>query len=607
MTSPVVEPRSVERIDGYAPIRDYAAIGDGRTIALVARDGSIDWLPLPDLDSATVFAGLLDARRGGRFLLEPEVPFTVERSYVGETNVLATTFTTEAGVARVTDALTLPGVGLEPFRELVRRVECLEGRVSFRWRVEPRFDYGLRPPGLGRRGDVPIAISEADAISVSSWDAGEPELGEHAVSGRFESSKGRHALFALGAAHEEPLVFPARAEVERRLEATIETWSAWARKRRYDGRYRHAVIRSLLALKLLIFAPSGAIAAAGTTSLPEEIGGERNWDYRYSWIRDSAFTLNAFLALNCGRETRAYFWWLMHAAQLTHPRLQVLYQLNGGERAPERTLPLEGYRGSAPVRIGNGAVNQLQLDTYGELMQTAWLYARDGNPLEQDIAGRLADIADFVTEIWRQPDFGIWEVRSDPVHFTQSKMMCWIALDRALDLAGRGIIPDKHATRWRAAAAEVREFIETRCWSEEKQSYVRFVGSQELDASLLLGALHGYADPSGDRLRATVDRVRSELGEGPYVRRYTGEDGVGGSGGAFLACSFWLVEALARSGRLDEATVLMDELLELGNDVGLYAEELEPKTAAFLGNMPQALSHLALITAAVALEQESPP
>jgi GH15 family glucan-1,4-alpha-glucosidase len=283
----------------------------------------------------------------------------------------------------------------------------------------------------------------------------------------------------------------------------------------------------------------------------------------------------------------------------------VLYRLDGGHHAPETTLPLEGYRHSAPVRVGNGAATQLQLDTYGELLQSAWLYAQSGAPVDRDIARRLAQLADFVTETWRKPDSGIWEVRSEPTHFTQSKVMCWVALDRALDLAARGIIPGRHAGRWREQATQIRKFVETRCWSEQKRSYVRFAGSEELDASLLLAVVHGYADARDDRLRATVDTVRKELGEGPFLRRYSGDDGVSGSEGAFVACSFWLVEALARCGRLEEATALMDELIELANEVGLYAEEIDPKSGAFLGNIPQGLSHLALITAAMAIDQEA--
>jgi GH15 family glucan-1,4-alpha-glucosidase len=592
------------RADGYAPIRDYAAIGDGRTVALVARDGAVDWLCLPDLDSPSVLGGVLDTERGGRFTLEPEEPYDVERRYVPETNVLETTFSTAHGVVRVTDAMTLPDGRLGPLRELVRKVEGLSGSVPVRWWVEPRFGAGAWSTQVGRRSSAPVASAGSDAIAICSWQAGDAVCASDAIEGRFQARTGTDALLALAFAHQEPLVFPARDESEARLEQTATAWRRWASGRRYDGPWKEAVVRSALALKLLVYAPSGAVAAAATTSLPEDVGGERNWDYRFSWIRDSAFTLDAFLRLGCGHEARAFFWWLMHASQLTHPRLQVLYRLDGGAHAPERTLPLAGYRGSRPVRVGNGAVDQLQLDIYGHLFQTAWLYASNGRRIDADIGRRLAATADLVCEIWRDTDSGIWEVRNEPVHFTQSKMMCWVALDGAVRLAQAGHIPSRGVSRWQREAEAIRSFVETRCWSEAQRSYVRFAGSEELDASLLLGVLFGYGAAGDDRLSRTVDAVRRELGHGPFVHRYSGEDGVAGSEGAFLPCSFWLVESLARSGRSQAAAELMEELVGFANDVGLYAEEIDPDTGEFLGNFPQALTHLALIGAAVACSEE---
>ena len=401
-------------------------------MALVARDGSIDWLCLPDLDSPSVFAAVLDAERGGRFELQPEIPAEMKRRYRPDTNVLETTFTTGQGVVRVTDALALPSSELGPTRELIRRVDGVAGRVPMRWNITPAFGYATIPPRLERRGGIPVAMAGSDALAVCSWDAGEAQLDGRAVFGRFEARESRSAVIALCAAHQEPLVFPSRQHVEARLDATTSYWRGWAAQRTYDGPWRDAVIRSALALKLLFHAPSGAIAAAATTSLPEEIGGERNWDYRFCWVRDSAFTLDALLQLGCPREAEAFFWWLLHASQLTHPRLQVLYRLNGGERAPERTLELDGYRGSRPVRVGNAAAAQTQLDIYGDLLQTALVYAQAGGRIDRDTGRRLAGIADLVCRVWRQPDAGIWEVRSEPGHFTHSKMMCWVALDRAL-------------------------------------------------------------------------------------------------------------------------------------------------------------------------------
>jgi GH15 family glucan-1,4-alpha-glucosidase len=588
------------RREGYLPIREYAAIGDGRTAALVGRDGSIDWLCLPDLDSPSVFAALLDAERGGSFELAPRSPFEAERRYLPDTNVLETTFATADGRVRVTDAMPLPRGGLAPGRELVRRIEGLAGEVTMRWRVEPRFGYGARRTRVDRRTGVPRATAGSTALALPTWGAGEPRCAQGSISGELTTTPGSRSLLALSASHAEPLVLPSREEAEERLDATAEFWRSWAGSRSYEGPWREATIRSALALKLLVYAPSGAIAAAATTSLPEEIGGERNWDYRFSWLRDAFFTLDAFLALGCPAEAEAYLSWLLHASQLTHPRLRVLYALGGGTRTPERRLDLAGYRRSRPVRAGNAAGDQRQLDVYGELLQTAWRYVDSGNRLDRDTARRLAAIADEACRLWAEPDSGIWEVRSEPLHFTQSKLMCWVALDRAASLAEAGHLPGEGIPRWRRARDAVGAFVERECWSEELRSYVRHPGSAELDASLLFGVLMEYRPADERRLDRTLDAIARELRHGPLLDRYRGEDGLAGREGAFLACSFWLVEALARRDRAEEAAELMEQLLALANDVGLYAEEIDVAGGEFLGNFPQGLVHLALVNAAVA-------
>lgn len=590
----------------YVALRDYAVIGDGRTVALVARDGSIDWLCLPDLDSSSVFGAVLDADRGGRFALRPRQPHEARRRYLPDTNVLETTFTTSTGVVRVTDAMTLPGGGLGPSREVVRRIDGLAGRVPMCWRVEPRFGYGSATVRLDTRGSYPVATSGSDALAVCAWDAGSPRIEASSIDGEFDARDGASGTLAMIAARAEPLVFPTRAQAERRAAETAEFWRGWAARTTYTGPWREAVVRSVLALKLLVFAPSGAIAAAATTSLPEQIGGGRNWDYRYSWIRDSSFTLEALLQLGYQEEAKAFFWWFMHATRLTLPRLQVFYRLDGGPRAPERTLPLDGYRGSRPVRIGNGAAAQLQLDAYGELLDAAFVYVTRGHRLDRDAGRDLASVADFVCGHWREPDSGIWEVRASPRHHTQSKAMCWVALDRAIQLARAGWLPATHAARWSTEAEAIRSFIDEHCWSETKRSYVWYAGGEELDASLLLMAIMRYDRPDSPRLRGTVQAIRRALGSGPLLHRYTGDDGITGGEGAFLCCSFWLAEALAIAGRREQAVELMDQLVGLANDVGLYAEEIEPRTHEFLGNFPQGLVHLALISAAVALGERMP-
>jgi GH15 family glucan-1,4-alpha-glucosidase len=603
MPTPGTSPKmaTVKRIDGYAAIADYAAVGDGRTAALIARDGSIDWLCLPDLDSPSTFGALLDARAGGKMELQPEPPFEATRRYLPGTNVLETTFSTADGTVRVTDAMALPTGGLAPYREVVRRVEGLSGGVPMRWRVDPRPGYGTNVK-VERRAGVPVVANGRDALAVIAWDAGETTVKDSSIEGSFVVDSGNIAHLVLAATHQEPLVFPAREETESRLQGTERSWREWSEARKYDGPWREAVLRSALALKLLVYAPSGAIAAAVTTSLPEEIGGERNWDYRFTWPRDSSFALRSLLELGCSRESEAFFFWLMHASQLTRPEVHVLYRLNGRPEADERSLSFAGYRGSRPVRVGNGAAMQTQHDVYGEVVDAAAQIARSTGDLDRDEGSRLAKIADHVCQIWREPDAGIWEVRNDEAHFTQSKMMCAVALDRACELAGEGFLRGD-VDRWRGEGAKIREFVETRCYSEEKQSYTRSADEDLLDAALLMGVIARYDEPSSPRLVGTVDAVRRELADGPLVHRYASEDGLPGEEGAFLACSFWLAEAYACQGRLDEATELMDELVALANDVGLYAEEIDPATGEFLGNFPQGLSHLALISAAVAIAE----
>ena len=590
------------RTDGYAPIRDYAAIGDGRTVALVARDGSVDWLCLPNVDSPSVFARILDAERGGSFRLEPRCSFESERRYEEGSNVLETTFNTASGEARVTDALTLAGgEQLSPLRELVRKVRCLSGEVELTWSLEPRFGFGGCKTRLERRGSRIVASARRDAIALSTWGAGDQRLENDRVTGAVSLRAGEEALFSLTTGHEQPLVLPGRDDTESRLEHTREFWSAWSSRAQYRGRWREAVLRSALALKLLVFSPSGAVVAGPTTSLPEWIGGERNWDYRYTWLRDATYTLDTLHALGYDEEAHAFFWWLMHATRLTAPKLRVLYRVDGGVDAKERVVErLQGYRGSRPVRIGNGASDQVQLDIYGAVLHAIWFYAAEHGNLGGETGKAVAGMADYVAEHWRAPDSGIWEVRSEPTHFVQSKAMCWVALDRAIRLAEAGLIPDRSA-RWREEAGQIRAFVDDRGWDEELGSYVRADDLREVDASLLTLALFEYERGDSARLRGTIEAVRRGLQRGPHVSRYLGPDGVPGEEGCFLCCSFWLADALARVGRLEEATELMDELVGLANDVGLYAEEIDPESRAFLGNFPQGLTHLALIGAAVSI------
>ena len=590
------------RVDGYAPLREYAAVGDGRTVALIARDGSVDWLCLPNVDSPSVFARMLDAEKGGSFQLEPTVPYEAERAYQQGSNVLETTFTTAEGRVRVTDAMTLSdSTRISPMRELGRKVEALAGTVPLRWRFEPRFGYARADTRIDHRAGRWFASAGADAIALGVFGAENGTVRGDAVEGELHLEQGASALLSLAGASREPAVIPGRDDAERRLQRTMRFWPAWAARSQYDGPWGEAVTRSALALKLLTFAPSGAIVAAPTTSLPEWLGGGRNWDYRYTWLRDASWTLDAMLRLGFHDEAEAFFWWLMHASRLTQPRLQILYRIDGSTHTDERELDhFEGYRGSAPVRIGNSAGDQMQLDLYGAVLEAIWLYAKEVGRLDGDTGKEVARIADYVAEHWRDRDNGIWEVRDKRADYIQSKAFCWVALDRACKLAQKGLISNGER-RWRATADEVRAFVDDEGWDADLQSYVRAPDLRELDASLLTLALLSVHDPLGERIRGTIDAVERELREGPYVYRYRGGDGLEGEEGAFLTCSFWLVDAYARAGRLDDAHALMEDLLGLANDVGLYAEEIDPHTAEFLGNFPQGLTHLALINAAVSI------
>jgi GH15 family glucan-1,4-alpha-glucosidase len=566
---------AVSRIDGYAPIRDYAAIGDGRTIALVARDGSVDWLPLPALASPPALGALLDAERGGRFVLQPHGRFDAERRYLPETNVLETTYRTATGVVRVTDAITMRAIGLLPWFELARRIEGLSGEVRMRWSLDVRFPFGG-----GDRTHLELLTFGAQNEQATVRD-------------------GERALLVLVGVQDEPLPRPERDEAERRLDETAAAWRGWIRDHAYDGPWREAVTRSALVLKLLTCAPLGGIAAAATTSLPERLGGSENWDYRFSWVRDASYTLDALLALGRREDAHASFSWLLDAIATTAPDIRPLYGLTGGPDVVERTLDLDGYRGSRPVRTGNAAAGQTQLGVYGDLLDTAWRYVDEGNGLDPRTRELLVSVLDRLASTWRDPDCGFWEIRRGARHYTNSKLSAQIAFDRALRLVQAGQLPNRDAPRWVRALDEIESFVESRCWSDELRAYRFYADEDKLDTTTLLGYRRRVPQRSTERLESTITAVRRDLGAGgPLLYRHS--DAIGQEG-AFVAASFWLADALARAGRVDAAAEAMDDTVALANDVGLLAEEIDPDTNEFLGNFPQGLSHLALAQAAVAI------
>jgi GH15 family glucan-1,4-alpha-glucosidase len=588
----------VKREAGFASIGSYAAIGDGRTVALVAADGSVDFMSLPSLHSPTTFAAILDPERGGRFTLAPAGKHEAARRYLGRTNVLETTYRSGAGVVRVTEALTLQDGGLLPWVEVGRRIEGLEGSVQLEWRLEPRFDWGREAPKIVRRGDLLVAEGSGLQLAVHSWNAGEIEAEEYALAGSFELAAGERALLALVAAHEQPLPAPSRDHVEARLDATCRVWERWLGSWAYDGPWEEEVARSALALKLLVYAPNGSIAAAPTTSLPEVIGGDKNYDYRYSWVRDSAFTLDALMRLGLPEQVQESFGCLLRAVRQTAPDLRPFYDLDGC--VPERSETLDhlrGYRGSAPVRYGNAARTQLQLGSWGDLLETAALYVSEGNVLDESTGEMLADCVDRVAILWSDEDSGMWEL-DEHRHYTTSKIAVWTAFDRALRLAADGHVPDRHVAQWRAQLERIHAWIEERCWSEDLGAYCGWAGEGSLDAGVLRAPRMDY--PEREYLDRTVDTVRESLAAAPGLIYRTSEHV--GQEGAFVACSFWVVEALARLGRVDEACETMEHILPYANDLGLFSEQIDPESGELLGNFPQGLSHLALVNAAGAIE-----
>ncbi len=584
--------------NGFAPIGSYAALGDGRTVALVAADGSVDFMSLPSMHSPTTFAAILDPDRGGRFALTPVGEFEAARRYVGRTNVLETTYRTRDGVVRVIEALTLQDGGLLPWVELARRIEGVEGTVQLEWRVEPRFDWGRVEPRIIRRAGRLVAEGDRLQLAVHSWDAGEVEPEEDALAGSFEIAAGESALLALVAAYEQPLHAPSRDHVEARLDATCRAWERWLGFWAYDGPWEEEVARSALALKLLIYAPTGSIAAAPTTSLPEVIGGDKNYDYRYSWVRDSAFTLDALMRLGLPEQVQDSFGCLLRSVRRSAPDLRPFYDLDGGLPDRSEELPnLSGYRGSQPVRYGNAAGTQLQLGSWGDLLETTALYVSEGNVLDEETGKMIASCVDRVAMLWEDPDSGMWEL-DDHRHYTTSKIAVWMAFDRALSLAAEGHVPENHVARWREQQDRLHTWIEECCWSDELGAYRGWAGAQSLDAGVLRALRMRY--PEHERLGRTVDTIRDRLSAGPGLLYRTTEHV--GQEGAFVACSFWLVEALARLGRVDEACETMEQILPYANDLGLFSEEIDPESGDLLGNFPQGLSHLALVNAAGAIQ-----
>ncbi|WP_144761603.1 glycoside hydrolase family 15 protein [Curtobacterium sp. 9128] len=588
-----------QRTDGYAPLRSYAAIGDGRTVALIARDGRIDWLPIPSMDSPPVFASILDAEHGGHVALRPkDHDATVHREYMPGTNVLVTTWTTDTGSCTVTDAMVTGVAGRLPWAEIGRCVQGVEGTVELEWAVVPGTLLNTAEPK--RLDTVNGSVIGVDGVTIAIVEKGfEPVHEDGPVfSGHFSTTAGSKHILTIVGTLDEPIFLPEPEDTLRGVDRTIDNWAAWSKEFDYDGPWSDAVQRSALALKLLIFSPTGAIAAAPTTSLPEDRSGGKNWDYRFAWVRDLSYTVHALDRFGLREETHAAVSWVMRTIAKHDDGMPIFYTLEGevSNEVQERDVP--GWNGIGPVTEGNRASDQLQLGVWGDVFEIMRQYVRQGNVLDRKTAKVLEGLADDACRQWEKADAGMWELQ-DTQHYTASKMGCWQALDAAIELHDEGQIQGSRDT-WDKNRGLIREWVSEHGWNEELGAYTMYPDTDVLDTSVLLHSMSGF--DRGPRMESTIRAIQERLQHGPLVYRYSGlED----EESPFVACSFWLAAALACTGRIDDATALMDEMVDQANDVGLFSEMLSAVDGDFMGNLPQGLSHLALIQAALTIEELS--
>ncbi|GGK33956.1 glucoamylase [Deinococcus malanensis] len=590
----------------HLPLEHYGVIGDMHTAALVGANGSLDWLCYPHFDSPSVFAAMLDSEVGGRFQIAPVAEMTSRQLYLPDSNVLVTRFQGGGGLAEVTDFMPVPpgpvtsGPGVHA-PSVIRRVRVLSGHVAWRWTCHPAFDYARAPHEVLLEEGA--AVFRTPALSLRLTTSVPLELQGAAAGGTFSLRAGEEAHFLFQDAR-----VPTPPDLTGLERGTLHFWRTWLAQCTYQGRWQETVRRSALTLKLLTFGPTGAIVAAPTTSLPEWTGGTRNWDYRYTWLRDAAFTVYALMRLGFHTEAGAFVDFIEARSRESSPdgSLRVMYRINGGTDIREEKLEhLAGYRGSRPVRVGNAAYGQFQLDVYGELIDAIYLYNKHGEPISHDVWITVTRMLDWLCSHWRDHDDGIWEVRGGQRPFVLSKVMCWVAFDRGLRMAAQRGLPAP-VDRWRAERDAVYEEVMREGYNEEVGAFTQVYGASEPDGANLLLPLVKFVGPREPRMLTTLELTRTQLTSGPLVYRYRPEhaasDGVGGEEGAFLPCSFWLAECLARAGQLEEARTLFEQTLTFTTPLGLLSEEIGPDGQA-LGNFPQALSHLALISAAVNLDR----
>jgi GH15 family glucan-1,4-alpha-glucosidase len=594
---------------GFKPIENYGVIGDLHTVALVGMDGSIDFMCFPHFDSPSIFAALLDPKRGGRFLLAPMLDGARQKQlYLPDSNMLLTRFLSDAGVGEVSDFMPITELGHA--HDLVRRAKTIRGRLRYRMICEPRFDYGRAAHRVEKRRNEVLFVSRGpDATALRLRTRVPVRIVDGAAVAEFTLDSEESEAFVLESADEKgPSPSASPDYVSDSFKETMTFWQRWVRRSQYRGRWREMVDRSALVLKLLVSERHGSIVAAATFGLPEELGGERNWDYRYTWIRDASFTMYALMRLGYVSEATAFMRWIENRCAELDPGmpLQVMYGIDGRHDLEESELThLRGYCGSRPVRIGNHAYRQLQLDIYGELMDSVYIYNKSAEPISYDFWTNLVRLINWVCEHWRQPDEGIWEVRGGRHEFLHSRVMCWVAIDRGIRLAYKRSFPAP-LSRWLAVRDEIYRDVYQSFWSPKLKSFVQYKGAQAVDASALLMPLVKFIGPNDPRWRSTLKVINERLVEDSLVYRYNilegVHDGLPGREGTFSMCSFWNVECLARAGDLKQARFYFEKTLGYASHLGLYAEELGLEGQQ-LGNFPQAFTHLGLISAAWSLDR----
>ncbi|MEJ8756157.1 glycoside hydrolase family 15 protein [Pontibacter sp. H259] len=597
-------------------LSDYALIGNARAAALVSNTGAIDWCCLPDFDSPALFAAILDKDKGGHFSISPIGNYSSEQRYLPDTNVAETIFETETGKARLLDAFVAQTEdakkqGLFPDHEVLRIVEGISGTVQFKLEYAPVIYYGKESPNLQDRKKLGIHFTwkEHSYTLLSTLPPSQLILDKNTATianAKFSVSPGQQVIFSFSYCNQSPVILP---ELEKtgweRMRQTITFWKDWIGKCSYNGLYKDEVKRGALALKLLTYAPSGAIIAAPTTSLPEQPGGERNWDYRYCWLRDASFTTRALLKLGYEEEAQAYMNWILHATRLTRPKLQVVYSVFGHASLPEQTLGwLNGYADSKPVRVGNGADKQFQLDVYGEVLDAVYAYAALVTAFDRDAKKFVLGLGEIICENWEKSDNGIWEIRSANLHHTHSKAMAWVGLDRLIKLAQKYNWTDAPLAKYKSITASIKKAIEETGFNKKLNSYAHELNGDKLDASLLTLPLVGYCKATDPRMISTINLIQERLTSNNLLYRYLNlEDGLQGKEGAFGICNFWLIENLARIGEIEKATQLFETIIKCAGPTGLLSEEIDPDTHALWGNYPQGFTHIGLINAAYALNE----